>query len=69
MATNNSDELKGNSMDEYLVPLEIPCVYYIPSLLTGAESQSYYKTLHQTVPWEKTPKINRWVFLLEIFIK
>lgn len=52
-------------MDEYLIPLEIPCVYYIPSVLTGAESQSYYKTLHQTVPWEKTPKINRWVALFE----
>lgn len=53
-------------MDEkYVVPLEIPCVYYVPDLLSPEESERFYEELRRDVPWEKTPKINRWVALYE----
>lgn len=51
--------------DKYLVPTTISCVYYVPSLLSAEDATAHYDTLHRTVPWEKTPKINRWVALYE----
>jgi len=53
-------------MDEqYLVPTAIPCVYHVPSVFAPADADSYYHTVHSTVPWERTAKINRWVALYE----
>lgn len=51
--------------DDYRVPTAIPCVYYVPSLLSAHDATRHYDALHGTVPWEKTPKINRWVALYE----
>jgi len=53
------------TINDHLIPLATPCVYYIPNVLLPTDAQTYYKTLHQTVSWEKTSKINRWVALYE----
>ena len=51
--------------DRYLVPTAIPCVYYVPSLLSREKAAAHYDQLRRTVPWERTAKINRWVALYE----
>ena len=61
---NTIDQLQPMD-DKYLVPTTIPCVYYVPSVLSSDDATKHYNTLHKTVPWEKTPKINRWVALYE----
>ena len=53
-------------MDEYLIPLKTPCVYYDPSFLDEAEANEAYADLLKNTPWEKTAKINRWVTLMEL---
>ena len=52
-------------IDQHLIPLSTPCVYYIPNVLSPTDAATYYADLHQTVSWEKTSKINRWVALYE----
>jgi len=52
-------------MEEYLVPLVTPCVYYCPNVVSTTEAEEYYTTLKKEVPWTKTSKINRWVALYE----
>jgi len=53
-------------MDQYLIPLETPCVYYDPQFLPPSEADSDYTELLNSTPWEKSPKINRWVTLMEL---
>eukprot|EP00578_Thalassiosira_sp_NH16_P018309 CAMPEP_0181094364 /NCGR_PEP_ID=MMETSP1071-20121207/9954_1 /TAXON_ID=35127 /ORGANISM="Thalassiosira sp., Strain NH16" /LENGTH=780 /DNA_ID=CAMNT_0023176689 /DNA_START=50 /DNA_END=2392 /DNA_ORIENTATION=- len=53
-------------MEEYLLPLRTPCVYYDPNFLLDAEADEAYADLLKNTPWEKTPKINRWVTLMEL---
>lgn len=53
-------------MDRYLVPLKTPCVYYDPSFLPQNEADDAFEDLLKNTPWEKTPKINRWVTLMEM---
>ena len=67
MGDRENDASTGTCcMDEqYLVPTAIPCVYHVPSVFAPADADSYYHTLHSTVPWERTAKINRWVALYE----
>ena len=53
-------------MEEYLVPLQTPCVYYESQFLSETEANEAYEDLLNNTPWEKTPKINRWVTLMEL---
>ena len=63
---NASPGPRRTSMDEqYLVPTAIPCVYHVPSVFPPDLAATYYATLHSSVPWERTAKINRWVALYE----
>jgi len=63
---DNGASTSTRRMDEqYLVPTAVPCVYHVPSVFPPADAASYYRTLHSTVPWERTAKINRWVALYE----
>lgn len=48
------------------MPLRTPCVYYDPEFLPDAEATEAYDELLKNTPWEKTPKINRWVTLMEL---
>lgn len=52
-------------MDDYCVPLQTDCVYHDPDFLTQEQSNTFYRDLLQTVPWQKTSKINRWVHLCQ----
>ena len=51
-------------MEDYLLPLRTPCVYHDPTFLTEEEANEAYEDLLHNTPWEKTPKINRWVTLM-----
>lgn len=51
-------------MEEYLLPLRTPCVYHDTSFLSNEEATEAYEDLLHNTPWEKTPKINRWVTLM-----
>ena len=51
-------------MEEFLLPLRTPCVYHDTSFLSEGEATAAYEDLLQNTPWEKTPKINRWVTLM-----
>ena len=53
-------------MEEYLVPLRTPCLYYDPKFLCESEANEAYQDLLDNTPWEKTAKINRWVTLMEL---
>jgi alkylated DNA repair dioxygenase AlkB len=53
-------------MEEYLLPLHTPCVYYDDNFLSESEASDAYQYLLTNTPWEKTPKINRWVTLMEL---
>lgn len=53
-------------MEEYLIPLDQPCVYYESQFVSEAEANEAYEDLLHNTPWEKTPKINRWVTLMEL---
>ena len=53
-------------MEEYLLPLHTPCVYYDANFLSESEASVAYQYLLTNTPWEKTPKINRWVTLMEL---
>jgi len=55
-----------NNMEEHLIPLRTPCVYYDPSFLSESEANEAFQDLLDNTPWEKTPKINRWVTLMEL---
>jgi alkylated DNA repair dioxygenase AlkB/tRNA(Ser,Leu) C12 N-acetylase TAN1 len=55
-----------STMDEYLIPLKTPCVYYDPSFLPPDEASAAFTELLNSTPWEKSPKINRWVTLMEL---
>lgn len=52
-------------MDEFLVSLETPCVYYDAGFLGEDKASECYEHLltSKEVNWSKTPKINRWVCL------
>ncbi|KAL3918775.1 MAG: hypothetical protein SGARI_007372, partial [Bacillariaceae sp.] len=52
-------------MDEYLVPLETPCVYHDPDFIEQSEADAFYQELLKNIPWEKTAKINRWVHICQ----
>ena len=52
-------------MEDYLVPLDTPCVFYYPNLISADDAERNYDDLQKNVPWEKTAKINRWVALYE----
>jgi len=52
-------------MEEFNIPLEIPCVYYDESFMSQEEANAAYQDLHQHTKWESTSKINRWVALHE----
>eukprot|EP00984_Skeletonema_dohrnii_P000929 scaffold302_cov91-Skeletonema_dohrnii-CCMP3373.AAC.5 len=52
------------AMEEYLLPLRTPCVYHDTSFLSEDEATEAYEDLLNNTPWEKTPKINRWVTLM-----
>ena len=56
---------KKETYDSYVVPLAIPCVYYIPDFVEENLANEWYSELHSKVPWQKTAKINRWVCLYE----
>jgi tRNA G10 N-methylase Trm11/alkylated DNA repair dioxygenase AlkB len=68
-ATNdgsNDDNDKNNSISSssaYLIPLKIPCVYYDTQFIDPVKATQYYKELRSFIPWKKTSKINRWVYL------
>lgn len=53
-------------MEDYLLPLQTPCVYHDPNFLPEKEAYDAYQTLLVETPWEKTAKINRWVTLMEV---
>ena len=53
-------------MEEYLLPLVTPCAYHDPNFLPPSEADDAYAYLLANTPWEKTPKINRWVTLMEL---
>mmetsp|Transcript_23002 Transcript_23002/g.46540 ORF Transcript_23002/g.46540 Transcript_23002/m.46540 type:complete len:735 (+) Transcript_23002:83-2287(+) len=53
-------------MDEYALPLQTPCVYHDPNFLSDDEATDCYKILLKNTKWEKSPKINRWVSLMEL---
>mmetsp|Transcript_14357 Transcript_14357/g.31114 ORF Transcript_14357/g.31114 Transcript_14357/m.31114 type:complete len:749 (+) Transcript_14357:148-2394(+) len=53
-------------MEDYLLPLRTPCVFYEPQLLSESEANEAYEDLLTNTPWEKTAKINRWVTLMEL---
>mmetsp|Transcript_5192 Transcript_5192/g.10677 ORF Transcript_5192/g.10677 Transcript_5192/m.10677 type:complete len:734 (-) Transcript_5192:8-2209(-) len=50
-------------MDQYLIPLQTPCVYYDETFLAETEAEELYQDLWKNTAWEKTAKINRWVSL------
>ncbi|KAG7374794.1 DNA-N1-methyladenine dioxygenase [Nitzschia inconspicua] len=52
-------------MDEFLVPLETPCVYHDANFLDPSDATEFYQDLLKNIPWEKTAKINRWVHLCQ----
>jgi tRNA G10 N-methylase Trm11 len=66
-ATTSIALFSNKKYDEYVVSaLAVPCVYYIPSIVDNpATVMTWYNDLHDTIPWTKTSKINRWVALLE----
>ena len=47
------------------VPLQVPCVYFVPNFFTETEATELYTALLQSTKWETTTKINRWVALYE----
>ena len=49
-------------LEEFLVPLQTPCVYYCEDLLQD-DAPAFYDALWKGIPWQTTPKINRWVHL------
>jgi alkylated DNA repair dioxygenase AlkB/23S rRNA G2445 N2-methylase RlmL len=49
--------------DDYLVPLDTPCVYYDAGFISQEEADAFYEDLLKNTRWEKTAKINRWVAL------
>jgi alkylated DNA repair dioxygenase AlkB len=53
-------------MEEYLLPLRTKCAYHDPSFLPEDVADDAYRYLLENTPWEKTPKINRWVTLMEL---
>lgn len=66
-AETKQAELNLNAtMEEYLLPLRTPCVYYDPQFLSESEANEAYEDLLKNTPWEKTAKINRWVTLMEL---
>jgi tRNA G10 N-methylase Trm11/alkylated DNA repair dioxygenase AlkB len=52
-------------MDEFLVPLETPCVYHDPDFIDPSQADAFYQELLKNIPWEKTAKINRWVHICQ----
>ncbi|KAL7538427.1 hypothetical protein ACHAXR_012770 [Thalassiosira sp. AJA248-18] len=62
----SQEKSSSSSMNEYLVPLRTPCVYFDPQFLSESEATEAYEDLLKNTPWEKTPKINRWVTLMEL---
>lgn len=56
--------VKAANMEEFLLPLRTPCVYHDTSFLSEGEATAAYEDLLNNTPWEKTPKINRWVTLM-----
>jgi tRNA G10 N-methylase Trm11/alkylated DNA repair dioxygenase AlkB len=55
-------------MDEqYLIrDLKIPCVYHDSNFISNkVDANEYYETLRESIPWQKTNKINRWVRLYQ----
>lgn len=55
----------NGNMEEYQVPLDVPCVFYDETFLSSSEADLFYQELLKDTPWEKTAKINRWVALYE----
>jgi alkylated DNA repair dioxygenase AlkB len=53
-------------MEDYLIPLKTPCVYYDPTFLPPTDANEAFDDLLQNTPWEISPKINRWVTLMEL---
>ena len=53
-------------MEDYLLPLRTPCVYYEQHFLSESEANEAYQDILKNTPWEKTPKITRWVTLMEL---
>ena len=53
-------------MEQYLIPLKTPCVYYDASFISPTEADEAFDDLLKNTPWEKSPKINRWVTLMEL---
>lgn len=51
-------------MEDFLLPLRTPCVYHDTNFLSEDEATAAYDDLLANTPWEKTPKINRWVTLM-----
>jgi len=65
---DQQDQQDPQQHDKYLIQeLEIPCVYHDPTFLSDQELavNDYYQLLKDTIPWQKTSKINRWVRLYQ----
>ena len=57
-------DISVEAMEEYIIPLRTPCVYHDSAFLSEDEATEAYQDLLKNTPWEKTPKINRWVTLM-----